>query len=193
MPLPASSNQAWRLFMDKTGSIRPARPADVRWLAALETESFASDHISTAEFRRLVNSRLCRVLVAEHAGARLGAAVLKRRLARRALYIYSLAVAPAARGCGWGAALLTDADVVARREGCRSVELEVRADDPAAIRFYRLAGFRLRDRRSSWYDDGADAWSATRPVCTVGSRAGRPMAKSRPVAAGGKRARWSPC
>ncbi len=151
--------------------IRAARFADVAWLAALERESFATDRISTAEFGRLLRCDRYRIVVAQDMqGAPLGALVLKRRTVRRALYIYSLAVTSGARGRGVGKALLESGDAIAKHEGCRLIELEVRCDDQAAIGFYRDAGFRLHTELTDWYGDGGAAWRATKRVFSRGAR-----------------------
>ncbi len=52
-----------------------------------------------------------------------------------------LAVHPDARGEGIGRALVTHAEAVLREAGCPKLNLQVRAENDAAIAFYRALGF----------------------------------------------------
>ena len=98
---------------------------------------------------------------ASYAATRDGAVVgyislLMRRTAQN-LRIYSVAVDPAARGCGAGQALLDAAIALARRLGLREVTLEVRTDNDSAIRLYARNGFRPGKLLRGYYPDGTDA------------------------------------
>ena len=62
-------------------------------------------------------------------------------------YISNLSVAPAERGRGVGAALLGDA---IRRVGGGTVALNVIAPNPAAVRLYERAGFRIVSAHRAW-------------------------------------------
>ncbi len=57
--------------------------------------------------------------------------------ARPLINIHDLAVAPEARGCGVGSALLNAVDALAKEEGCAFVTLEVRADNRARQLYIR--------------------------------------------------------
>ncbi|HOL71110.1 MAG TPA: ribosomal protein S18-alanine N-acetyltransferase [Bryobacteraceae bacterium] len=68
--------------------------------------------------------------------------------------VISIAVDPAYRGAGAGAAMLEHTLERLAAAGARSVELMVREDNEAAIRFYRRFGFRRIGRCAAYYGDG---------------------------------------
>lgn len=143
--------------------LRPARPADLDALLALEAR-FPGDRLSPRQFRHhLRNPRAClRVLAC---GSELaGYALLLRRQGSRLARLYSIAIDPARRGQGLGARLLRDIEVQARRGGASALRLEVRFDNAAAIRLYEAAGYRRFGQRQGYYDDGASAWRYQKPL-----------------------------
>jgi len=71
--------------------------------------------------------------------------------------IQTLAVAEDQRGRGVGRQLLDAAIASAASAGARSMTLEVRADNHAAVTLYESRGFATISRRSSYYPDGSDA------------------------------------
>jgi ribosomal-protein-alanine N-acetyltransferase len=71
--------------------------------------------------------------------------------------VQTLAVSPRAQRTGLGGRLLDALVGEAERRGCRSIMLEVAADNEPARRLYRRAGFEAVSRRSRYYPDGTDA------------------------------------
>jgi ribosomal-protein-alanine N-acetyltransferase len=65
----------------------------------------------------------------------------------------NIAVAPTARGQGTGRLLLDRTLMAARAVGTRTVFLEVRASNGAAIKMYEAAGFAQFARRRRYYRD----------------------------------------
>ncbi|HET7266593.1 MAG TPA: GNAT family N-acetyltransferase [Oleiagrimonas sp.] len=144
--------------------IRHARLADLEPLLALEQASFAHDRISRAQWRRHLQSHSACVIVATQARCLLGSAVVLFRRGTRVARLYSLATDVAARGRGVGTALLLAAEQAARRRGCRSVRLEVRADNAAARMLYERAGYVQIAHLAGYYEDGADALRYDKPL-----------------------------
>jgi ribosomal-protein-alanine N-acetyltransferase len=70
----------------------------------------------------------------------------------------SIAVTPAQRGQGVAVTLLKRVIGFLRRRGFRTVSLNVRPENTAAIRLYRKLGFQRIRRVSGYYEDGAPAW-----------------------------------
>lgn len=70
--------------------------------------------------------------------------------------ILTLAVAPHARGCGLGRALLCEAIAKAERSGADAMFLEVGHDNPAALALYAGLGFANVGSRKAYYR-GRDA------------------------------------
>lgn len=138
-----------------TVRIRAGRLGDLDALLALEA-LFPSDRVSRAGWRRFLRSPRASVLVAEAHGEVLGDLVLLRRANSLKARIYSVVVAPAARGQGLGERLVVAAERVAARQGCTAVSLEVRADNHAARGLYAKRGYVEQQALPRYYDDGAD-------------------------------------
>ncbi|MDN3567545.1 GNAT family N-acetyltransferase [Paeniroseomonas aquatica] len=86
-----------------------------------------------------------------------GAGLVLARAAGGEAEILTLAVAPAARRRGLGAALLAGALQGAVLRGAAAMFLEVAAGNAAALALYRAAGFAEVGRRHRYYADGSDA------------------------------------
>ncbi len=71
--------------------------------------------------------------------------------------VQTLVVAPTAQRTGVGARLLDHLMDKARELGCTRLDLEVRADNDAAIALYSRAGFTQVRRRERYYPDFSDA------------------------------------
>jgi ribosomal-protein-alanine acetyltransferase len=141
--------------------------ADIDALARLEADSFSTDKLSRRSFLRLVRSPSAAFLVAASGEKVLGyAAVLLRRGARSAR-LYSIAVDAREAGRGIGSRLLDAAENAARGRKAQHLHLEVRIDNPVAIRFYRQKGYRETGRREGYYEDGMAALLFTRPLAAA--------------------------
>jgi ribosomal protein S18 acetylase RimI-like enzyme len=86
--------------------------------------------------------------------------------------LYSIAVDPALRGQGVAAALIAAAENAARARGSRSVRLEVRASNKAALSLYERAGFTFLERKPGYYQNGEDALRLEKRLesCKAGGR-----------------------
>ena len=111
--------------------IRPATLADLPALLALEAH-FPSDRMPPRAWRRFLTSGTAEALVATERGAVIGNLLLLTRKGSAKARVYSVIVAPEARGRGLGEALVVAGEQAARLRGCAAVTLEVRADNPAA-------------------------------------------------------------
>jgi ribosomal-protein-alanine acetyltransferase len=130
---------------------------DLDALARLEAASFSSDKLSRRSFLRLTRSPTADLLVAADADRILGYAVLLHRRGGRSARLYSIAVGAEEAGRGIGSRLLAAAEERAKARGAERLHLEVRADNPAAIRFYRRKGYRETGARTGYYEDGMSA------------------------------------
>lgn len=144
--------------------IRPATPADLDALLALEEATFDSDRVSRAQWRRHIGSSSAAVLVSGNPNAIDAAVLVFYRRGARTGRLYSLAVGARARGTGLGGALLAAAEADARARGCTSMRLEVRVDNPVAIALYERRGYARGAREPRFYEDGADAWRYAKPL-----------------------------
>ncbi|MFB6268495.1 MAG: ribosomal protein S18-alanine N-acetyltransferase [Halobacterium sp.] len=82
-------------------------------------------------------------------------------------HVKDIAVRPTARGDGVGQALLERALGALARRGARSVKLEVRESNDAAISLYEKFGFEYLRTLPQYYTDGEDAYVL---VTTLGDR-----------------------
>jgi len=73
------------------------------------------------------------------------------RIAADEAEVITIAVLPAARRRGAGAALLTAAEAAARRRGAAAMFLEVAADNAAGLALYGGRGYRDVGRRRGYY------------------------------------------
>jgi len=117
-------------------------------------------------FDEELNNRLCHIFVAREraaAGARVvGYVCFWLFLAE--MHLLNIAVDPAARNRGIGAALLARALDFARERGVKMVFLEVRRGNREAQSLYRRFGFREMGVRPRYYEDGEDALVMLREV-----------------------------
>ncbi len=146
--------------MRETASIRSAVPADRTGILALLEAQFRDHGIALAAPRleaavggMLAEPARGRILVAEAGGRTVGVAVLSFIWALEhgghSAWLDELYVAPRARGCGIGRALLRRAVDEARSLGCAAVDLEVERSHKRAEGLYRGEGF-SRHSRSRW-------------------------------------------
>lgn len=135
--------------------IRAATRADIDGVLALET-LFPSDQISRPALRRFLRVPSARVWVAVQGGAIVGDVILLLRAGADFGRVYSVVVAPAARGQGLGDRLIATAERAARAEGRSRLRMEVRADNTAARSLYAKRGYREVAALAGYYEDGAD-------------------------------------
>lgn len=136
-------------------SLRPAGPADLPALLALETE-FPGDRMSAPAWRRLLRSPTAEVRVALDEGEVVGNCVLLFRRHSRWARLYSIVVARRARGRGLAQALMHEAEALAQQRGCIGLRLEVRADNAAARRLYAQLGYAEIAVLPDYYEDGGE-------------------------------------
>lgn len=137
-------------------SIRPMTPEDLPAALEIERASFGTPW-SRESFEELMRAPGGRATVAAGAdGAVLGYAVSLAVLDE--VHLLNLAVAPAHRRRGLGAALYDETAAALRRAGARVMFLEVRPSNEAALALYRSRGLEVVGRRRRYYaDNGEDA------------------------------------
>lgn len=150
--------------------IELASSEDWQALSELEKASFSGDRISARSWRSFLASASATITVARCASSRIvGAAVVLERANTRVTRLYSIAIAPHARGRGLSAALLADATQRMRDAGATVMRLETRLDNFAAQHLFERSGFVQRGRKSSYYEDGEDALLYQKPLGDLGS------------------------
>ena len=139
-------------------AIRPARPADLATLRALETACFGRDawgeQALEGELAGVPDTRC--VLVAEGRDTAIAGYASLLAVAATA-DVQRIAVRPDRRREGIGRALLNALLAQARGRGCAEALLEVRHDNAAALAMYEEIGFEQIARRRGYYHGVADA------------------------------------
>ena len=138
-------------------TIRDGTLADLGALAGIEARSFASDRLSPRSLRRFLSAGTARVRVACLAGAVVGYHLILLRSGSGIARLYSIAVEKRARGEGVGGRLLADAERLARKLGKSALRLEVREDNPRAIRLYEQRDYSRIGMVRQYYADKATA------------------------------------
>ena len=133
--------------------VRPAIKSELNALVALEAHCFSQDRISRRSFQRFIEHPQDKLLVAEQNQQLLGYILVLFRRNTRLARVYSIAVAPDARGLGLGQALMNAAETSAREQGAVFMRLEVRADNVAAQNLYQRLGYRQFGVYHDYYED----------------------------------------
>lgn len=137
--------------------IRPATPDDALALCTLETQCFSSDRITPRQMRYLLTRARALTLLVESSSGIVGYCCCLTPTGGRPARLYSIAVAPRARGQGAASMLLQYLFAALPRLGYGRLRLEVRAGDAATQRLYRRFGFRELYRIEGYYEDGESA------------------------------------
>ena len=137
--------------------VRDGKFADLATLCEIESAAFAGDRLSLRSFRRLISRPSAHIRVAVADGAVVGYNLVLTRAGSTVARLYSIAVAAAARGQGYGERLLADAERQAARAGAAILRLEVRRDNRSAIHLYERRRYRAIGTYPQYYADGCDA------------------------------------
>jgi [ribosomal protein S18]-alanine N-acetyltransferase len=137
--------------------LRPATPADLAAILALERATENAPHWPPAAYAAILESQNTRCLfVAEIAAAIAGFAVGHMNRTETIAELETVAVAASTRRTGIGRALCTAVIDWSREQGATSIILEVRANSAAAIALYAKLGFIPEGRRPHYYRDPDD-------------------------------------
>ncbi len=134
--------------------LEPARLADAARIAEMSRsliEPGLEWRWRAGAIKALIRDPESEVLVARRDSRVVGFAAMKFRFARRDAHLMLLAVDPACRRRGLGSELHEWLHELARRGGVQTVQLEVRADKPAAHAFYAQLGYREVGRLEGYY------------------------------------------
>jgi ribosomal protein S18 acetylase RimI-like enzyme len=143
--------------------IRRACLDDARGIEALES-LFTTDLISLRSIRRFLRVPTASVWVATLDGLVVGNLIsLTRRGSDRAR-IYSVVVAPAARGQRVAERMIRAAEAEAAAAGLRRMTLEVAVDNVPAQALYAKLGYQQIAELEAYYEDGGDGLRLMKPL-----------------------------
>lgn len=139
--------------------IRAASVTDLETLLSLELRCFLTDRISRRQFRHLLTKAHAHTLIAAGEGDEgpLGYVLLLFRSGTSMARLYSIAVAPEARGRGLARQLVLAAEEAARSWDCATLRLEIREDNAASIALFTGLGYEQFGEYDEYYEDHADA------------------------------------
>lgn len=139
--------------------MRGMRWWDIPAVMSIEDELFGDEAWSEGMFwSELAERDTRRYVVDEDADGEVCAYAGLCAYAPHEAYIQTIAVAPSAQRRGIGETMLVELLDEAARRGCDHVDLEVRADNDAAMRLYERHGFtKIAVRRGYYQPSGADA------------------------------------
>lgn len=137
--------------------VRPAAPADLAALVALEHRVFTHDRLSRRSLRNFLGSAHAKLMLAEAGGHIAGYALVLFRPGSLVARLYSILVAPGRDRRGLGQALLAAAEEAAFARDCLLMRLEVDERNERAVALYQKAGYRQIGHLAGYYADGASA------------------------------------
>lgn len=126
--------------------------SDLDGVLAVEAESFTNPWTRQMYTVELQNPSVCHVYVVRAPGQGV-IGFCAFWLVVDQIHINNVAVRPAFRGRGIGAALMSHVLDVAQRLGAHRATLEVRESNAGARRFYQRLGFGVGGRRRRYYTD----------------------------------------
>jgi ribosomal-protein-alanine acetyltransferase len=137
--------------------IREARQTDLDALTNLENHSFTGDRLTRRNLRHLIGKGNATLLVDEEAGKVRGYALVLYKERSQGARLYSIVVGREFRGLGLGRELLKAAEKDALQNGCSTMRLEVRKDNPTAVGLYRRHGYAELGSIPDYYEDHMEA------------------------------------
>ncbi|MEX1221103.1 MAG: GNAT family N-acetyltransferase [Idiomarina sp.] len=144
--------------------IRLGSPADAGLLTELEAKCFDYSRIGKRSFQRLLASQSAHIHLVTNQQTLLGYSLLLTRSNSTNWRLYSIAIAPEARGQGVAKALMQHIIEYARKLQAQSMSLEVKSDNSGAIALYEQLDFAVVDVLAQYYDDGTDGYRMRRPL-----------------------------
>ena len=139
-------------------TLRAMRWWDIEPVMALEVELFGNEAWSQTMIWSELAEHTTRHYLVASAEERIVAYAGLCAYPPHESYVQTIAVAPDAQGHGLGTRLLAALVEESQRRGCKRLDLEVRADNDAAIRLYERHGFtRIGLRRGYYQPSGVDA------------------------------------
>lgn len=134
-------------------TIRPAQPADIPALIAIERQSATAAHWTGAQYEALFDSSAPRrvTLGAESPADQVLCGFVVAHAASDDWEIENIVVAAPYQRCGVGHRMVAALIAEARSHGAQLIRLEVRQSNVAAQRLYQKCGFQTVGERKNYY------------------------------------------
>ncbi|MGJ8691605.1 MAG: GNAT family N-acetyltransferase/peptidase C39 family protein [Thalassotalea sp.] len=156
---------------DSKVTFSPAGVAELNDLVSLEQACFDYDQMSKRSFRHHILSRHSDLWLAKsQTGDLLGYALVLKHQGTRLARLYSLAIAPIARGLGIAKQLLSHSEKQAAADERHYLRLEVAKKNTAAIALYNACGYRVFGEYADYYEDHSDALRMQKRIRLMGDK-----------------------
>lgn len=142
---------------EAAAAVRPATIDDLEEILRLEYASFDGDRLSRRSLRHLLGRARAFTLVNDAGGRLRGYVTVLLRRGTSLARLYSIAVDPADRGRGVGAALVRAAEAEALERGCVVMRLEAHQANAASQAMFRNLGYRPFGAYVAYYEDAGNA------------------------------------
>ncbi|MCY1264832.1 putative acetyltransferase [compost metagenome] len=153
--------------------LRPAQPDDVSALVELEEHCFEHDRLSRRNFQWMIARANAALTVAEAEASLLGYVLVLFHQGTSLARLYSIALAPRARGIGLGQKLLEAAEEAALEHDCAYVRLEIPPDNRGAVALFERNGYRPFETLPDYYADHGEAQRYEKCIRQISERAQR--------------------
>lgn len=153
----SDTTSAGSSYPEADWQFRPAIPADINALVALEEQCFKVDRISRRQFRWMITRANAQLQVCVQHDTLLGYVLVLFHRGTSLARLYSLAVNPSAQGKGLGLQLLRIAEAMAEAHPSVYLRLEVDPRNERAVTLYERQGYRLFGTLEDYYQDHGDA------------------------------------
>ena len=137
--------------------IRPAIKTDIDMLERLENRVFDGERLSRRSLAAYITNPRVYMPVAERGAMFAGYALLAFRKGSSVARLYSIAIVPELYANGIGTKLMLACEAEANERARTRLQLEVRADNPAAIGLYKKLHYHQFDTYEDFYEDGMTA------------------------------------
>lgn len=145
------------MTMTHSVTVRPAAMEDAEALDVIERECFKVDRLSLRRIKHWIKASNRIFCVVEDKEGLLGYGLAFLHRGTKHSRLYSLAIAPRARGKGIGNTLLQHIEAEAVNNGRLYMRLEVASDNETAINLYQKSGYRSFGIYPDYYEDHGDA------------------------------------
>lgn len=168
-------------FLDELIVVK-AQPDDLEGLVKIEQECFEYDRLSKRRFKHWLTAANGILLVVKRAGTLLGYGLVLLHKGTRLARLYSIALAPAARGRGAAGVLLAELESRAAQAKRLFMRLEVAKNNQSAIALYKSVGYRVFGEYNDYYEDHSDALRMQKRIRDVAVLASTAIAGYKDVA-----------
>lgn len=134
-----------------------AQKKDVKELIYLEKVCFQQDAFSRNQITYLITKAKGEFVVIRNNNKIVAYLIISKRENSKQIRIYSIAIAPEARGLGLAKRLMNYVEDVCKQESKERITLEVSKENIPAINLYQSFGYKIIGERPNYYANGGSA------------------------------------